>query len=105
LVLDGEIVLLLNDFKSDFTVVQKRGRMRKEELIRSHSKAFPCHLAVFDLLKLNGKPQIEKRYDERKKQLLRLFQSVKLPTSIQYERPAKLQMVPAHQDSEMLWKK
>ena len=47
---DGELVCLQNDFRSEFSIVQTRGRMRKKEVIAHHSKIFPCQYIVFDLL-------------------------------------------------------
>lgn len=44
--LDGELVYLTNDFQSDFSIVQSRGRMKNPDTIAAHLETFPCHYVV-----------------------------------------------------------
>ena len=53
--MDGELVYLVNEFKSDFSIVQTRGRMRNENVISKHVENFPCSYIMFDLLRIKGK--------------------------------------------------
>src|SRR5688572_2624391 len=39
--LDGELVCLTNNFQSNFSMVQLRGRMRNENVIKKHVQEFP----------------------------------------------------------------
>ena len=105
LVLDGEIVHLINSYKSHFTIVQTRGRMRKKEAIESHLLHFPCHLAIFDLLIYKGKDITNKTLAERKEKLSLLFKNLKLPLNINSEDNNRLQMIELHKDSKPLWEK
>lgn len=93
LVLDGELVYLVNNYQSKFSVVQKRGRMRNAETIAAHAKKFPCHYVVFDLLVLKGEKQQNRYFSSRKQSLSKLMKAVKLSDSVQYENPQRLQAI------------
>ena len=41
LTFDGELVHLINDFQSDFSIVQARARMRNEQEIVEHTEKVP----------------------------------------------------------------
>ncbi len=103
LVLDGELVYLTNHFKSDFSLVQKRGRMQNREVISDHAKRFPFHYVVFDLLKLQGEIQTSRYLKTRKQQLTKLFTTLKLPTNINYQDERLIQAIENFEDSETLW--
>lgn len=45
LTLDGELVYLRNQYKSEFAIVQKRGRMQNQDAIETHAKAFSFSLS------------------------------------------------------------
>ncbi|WP_036131417.1 DNA ligase D [Lysinibacillus sphaericus] len=102
LVLDGEVVYLTNHFKSNFSIVQKRGRMQNKDVIAEHAKHFPFHYVVFDLLKLKGEEQSNRYLKTRKQQLTKFFTAVKLPTTINYQDGQLLQAIENFEDSEML---
>ena len=101
--LDGEVVHLVNNFKSKFSVVQLRGRMRNEDIIQKHVQQFPCHLIVFDLLRLNGEKLQEESLNERQKQLAKLFKKIKLPLSVNFQDPKRIQAIDSFKDSKKLW--
>lgn len=103
LVFDGEIVYLINNYKSEFAVVQQRGRMQKKEVIAAHATSFPCHYIVFDLLSYQGESQMNRYLKTRKQQLNTLFTSLKLPTAIKYEENHRLQAIDVFEDSQTLW--
>jgi bifunctional non-homologous end joining protein LigD len=105
LTLDGELVYLTNNFQSNFSIVQARGRMRNQSVIRKHVQEFPCHYVVFDLLELKGKSHTGLTIAKRKQKLQKFFQTIPLPISISYEDTNRIQVIDVFQDNEMLWDK
>lgn len=104
LTLDGELVFLANNFQSNFSVVQTRGRMRSHNTIKKHVEKFPCHFVVFDCLENEGKSQTNSYFIKRKDVLQKLFETLSLPTSINYEDINRLQAIDVFSDSNKLWK-
>lgn len=102
--LDGEIVQLVNDFKSEFSKVQTRGRMRNHDVIDQHVRKFPCHYVVFDLLKLKGIDQSETSLIKRKSTLKELFGRLSLPAKVDHLNWSRLQLLEVFQDPKELWK-
>lgn len=105
LTLDGEIVFLLNNYKSEFKQVQLRGRMKTKTVINKHVNEFPCHLVVFDLITINGEQVSVQPLPIRKKRLQTLFKELSLPTSVTYQSPKRLQAIDMSKSSENLWNK
>ncbi|MEK4486638.1 DNA ligase D [Psychrobacillus sp. FSL H8-0484] len=105
LTLDGELVNLTNHFQSNFSIVQLRGRMRNQEVIEKHAKAFPCHFIVFDILNYHGENRTSDSLTTRKKQLHTLFQKLHLPISTNYEDINRIQLIDVFHDSDVLWNK
>ncbi|WP_262173548.1 DNA ligase D [Saccharococcus sp. Marseille-Q5394] len=103
LVFDGELVCLQNDFKSEFAIVQTRGRMRKKEVIAHHSNVFPCQYIVFDLLVLKGKDVSGKVLEKRKVDLKKCFEQVGLPTTVHYRHESLIQLIETFTDETELW--
>lgn len=79
LILDGELTILENPYKSNFFAMQKRGRLRSEQKISDSFVKNPAIYMAFDLLQLNGKNITNKSLFERKKRLKNLLQNLKLP--------------------------
>lgn len=105
IILDGEIVYLQNDYKSDFSTVQSRGRMRTETTINEASEKFPCNFIAFDLLQLKGIDITQTTLELRKSKLHSLFKSLHLLLSPSYKNKGGLQSVEASNDSKALWEK
>jgi bifunctional non-homologous end joining protein LigD len=103
LTMDGEIVCLINNFQSDFSKVQTRGRMQNFETIKNNAEIFACHYIVFDLLKYKGKDLTKLSLIKRKQQMGRLFNKVQLPISINYQDINKLQMIDVYEENTLLW--
>lgn len=103
--LDGELVYLTNDFNSNFSIVQVRGRMRKENVIRNHAQEFPCHYVVFDLLTNKGKSLTDASILERKKQLNLFCKATQLPISIKADAINRIQAIDVFTNHEQLWNK
>jgi len=100
---DGELVYLTNNFTSDFSLVQKRGRMQNREVIAAHASSFPFHYIAFDLLSFKGESLTNKYLKTRKQQLSKLFTTLKLPVTVNYEDPRPLQAISSVEYSETLW--
>lgn len=103
--MDGEIVFLTNNYRSNFTIVQKRGRMRKLQTIDEHLRVFPCHYVVFDLLMSKGELLTNQSLIKRKQLLKKLFKSINLPEVVNYEDNRKIQAIEIFEEEETLWKK
>ncbi|EDL66085.1 DNA ligase D [Bacillus sp. SG-1] len=101
--LDGEIVLLENDFKSNFGSLQIRGRMKTKENIQKASELNPCSFLAFDLLQSSGKRMTSMAYSERKKELSALFRKAGLPLEVNYGSSARIQMIPSYRNSNQVW--
>lgn len=105
LTMDGELVYLVNNFQSDFSKVQLRGRMKNIDTIKNNAEIFTCHYVVFDLLMHKGKDLTKLPLTKRKQQLSRLFNKVKLPVSINYQDTNRLQAINVYEDSPLLWER
>ncbi len=81
LLLDGELVMLENPFKANFSKLQQRGRMRSKEKVLLESRKWPCQFLIFDLLSCKGKSLSSSSYLQRKSVLFNLVQSIGLPES------------------------
>ncbi len=103
LTIDGELVYLKNNFKSDFSIVQTRGRMSNKESISNHVKIFPCHYVVFDILQYKGESQTNRYLTTRKQLLAKLMKGLGLSTTVNYMDKRKIQAIDVFQDSEELW--
>lgn len=103
-ILDGELCILINSFKANFSAIQKRGRLRSKEKIVHFSHQQPCKYLVFDLLKISDENVTNKPFYERKTLLLSMFKTLQLPINVDYTHPALLQMVPYEKDFSQLWK-
>jgi len=103
LTFDGELVCLTNNYNSDFSLVQQRGRMQNKEVIATHAKTFPCHYIAFDLLTYKGESLTNKYLKTRKQQLSKLFTTLKLPVTVNYEDQCPLQVISSVEHSEPLW--
>ena len=104
IVMDGEIVHLVNNYKSNFTVVQTRGRMRTKDAIEQHAAKFPCHLVIFDLLTIKGEVVNNLPLVGRREKLSTMFKKLKLPT-INSESNKRLQIIEQSKVSKQLWGK
>lgn len=74
--LDGEIVYLQNIYRSDFSIVQKRSKLRLENQIEKFSKQLPCQFIAFDVLQFKGKDVRSLPLVERKKLLDEFFKEI-----------------------------
>ncbi|WP_078554120.1 DNA ligase D [Bacillus alkalicellulosilyticus] len=69
LTLDGELVVLENEYKGDFESIQVRGRLRTEASILEKSKTIPATFMAFDVLQVSGKDVTGQLFDKRKEKL------------------------------------
>lgn len=78
LTLDGEIVILNNDYQANFSLLQSRGRMKNKTVIQKKSKIRPATFMAFDVLLLADLNVTEDVYIHRKeklKKVLRILES------------------------------
>lgn len=101
--LDGELVLLENPYKANFSAIQVRGRLKASKKIVEQAEKVPCRLMVFDILVLAGKPLHSKKFEERKDILIELFKQLDFPLEADPYNHNLLQLVKAHKDFSKLW--
>lgn len=103
--LDGELVLLENTHKANFSMIQVRGRLKSEKKISEQAQKSPCRLMVFDVLIISGKNLTSVIFEKRKKELVNLFQKLGLELDADPYNEQLLQLVHAQDDFEALWEK
>ncbi|WP_226668395.1 DNA ligase D [Metabacillus litoralis] len=103
--IDGEVTLLTSKYFSDFEQLQIRGRFKNKEKITQASKEHPCRFLVFDLLKRAGNNLSLESFEQRKKLLYELFETLEIPTEINPLGHNILQYVPYTTNYTNLWKK
>jgi bifunctional non-homologous end joining protein LigD len=101
---DGEVVILENPYKADFSSIQVRGRMRSEKKIEEISKIKPCRFMVFDALILSGIPLINDPFHTRKSKLSECFKTMKFQLEADETSPQVVQFIRANKDLSELWK-
>lgn len=105
LVFDGELTILENACKADFSAIQTRGRMRSERNITEKTEIRPSRLLVFDVLALQGKDLTKEPYERRKKNLVSIFDETGFPLAPDERSPYLLQMIPCYDTFNDLWEK
>lgn len=101
--IDGELALLSNRYKANFSRLQKRGRMKNRIRIEQAAKNEPACLLAFDLLVWKGNEVIEETYIKRKQILTSFFTENKLPLEPSLDREESLQLIPAEHHFNQLW--
>ncbi|MBS4209858.1 DNA ligase D [Bacillus sp. FJAT-50079] len=96
LTLDGELVILHNDFKANFQQIQVRGRMRSQAKIMNKAAIQPCTFLAFDLLRLNGQSLMPHPFIKRKEKLLQLFTDISFLLQPTKEAAARIQLIPTY---------
>lgn len=76
LTIDGELVIRNTDYQANFSLLQKRGRLKNQETIQSTASIRPATLIVFDLLVLKGNSYKAQKLYVRKKALEALFRKL-----------------------------
>ncbi|WP_237049287.1 DNA ligase D [Lentibacillus amyloliquefaciens] len=71
--LDGELVVLNNTQQANFSLIQKRGRLKKHDLIEQEASRRPASFMAFDLIAINDTDMIDLTFDERKRTLADVF--------------------------------
>src|SRR5213080_1501411 len=103
--LDGELVLLTNPYKANFSALQVRGRLRSKKKIFEQAKHSPCRFMVFDVLMLSGTNLQPDPFLKRKQKLINMFQQIGLYLDPDPHNRQLLQLVKAHQLFSELWEK
>ncbi|MED0659667.1 DNA ligase D [Bacillus smithii] len=102
LVFDGELAALQSEGKSNFSVVQTRGRMRSPSKIAEKASFFPCTYLVFDLLEIKGQFIKSQPFEKRKEQLYRVFESFGWSLSPKPSAESRIQMIPSFRELSTL---
>ncbi|MET3574273.1 DNA ligase D [Bhargavaea ullalensis] len=105
LLLDGELVHLLNDARSDFPTVSRRSRMRATSTITDAADRFPCRFAAFDILEEQGRDLRAEPLENRKKSLHKLLETAGFPTDVSAAAPSPVQGIAATKQAEEIRKK
>ena len=105
LIFDGELVFLENNYKSNFSIVQKRGKMRAQKRIQETSEQFPCNIIIFDLLKLKDKDMTKNPFQERRSKLLQFFEENQLSLTPNFQEKGTFQPIETFESYEPLWDK
>lgn len=107
IILDGEIVYLQNDYKSDFSTVQRRSKLRLKKQIETFSKQLPCQFLAFDCLQFKGQDIVEMPLMKRKEKLNKLFDSIHFDNQLKtiqkieiFDNPKKLWEIVTKYNSE-----
>ncbi|MCL6573752.1 MAG: DNA ligase D [Bacillus sp. (in: Bacteria)] len=103
--LDGELVWLENTYKANFNAIQVRGRLKSEKKIAEHASHSPCHLLVFDVLIIAGKPLHTIAFHRRKKELINLFSKIGFSLDIHLNNRQFVQHIQAYSNFNELWEK
>lgn len=103
--LDGELVYLVNNFQSKFSVVQKRGKMKNAKRIETYARSFPCHYIVFDLLQFEGKSYTNSDLTARKQHLKKFFVIQNLSIGVDYTSKQRIMVIDTFTDGQLLYEK
>ncbi|MDA1475812.1 DNA ligase D [Bacillus changyiensis] len=101
--IDGEIVSLTNRYRSNFEYVQKRGLLKRKDLILEAATHQPCHYLAFDLLTCRGKNITSLPYEERKKMLYDFSVHLKIPLAPDPFSHERIHYIPETSDFRSLW--
>ena len=99
LTLDGEIVILNNRYQGNFSVLQRRGRLRNRNSIHLAANQRPANFMAFDLLQYRGKDCKELQFTERKLKLQNIFESSDFKQTLF----PRLRFVHPFEDVNKLW--
>lgn len=97
LTMDGELAHLVNPVKSDFSIVQSRGRMRNEKSISKHVENHPCNYIAFDLLRIKGDDLTSYPLTHRKLEINKIFQSTGTIGK------QMIQAIDVYEDADSVW--
>nr|WP_164667526.1 DNA ligase D [Virgibacillus doumboii] len=93
--LDGELVVLNNRYQANFSLLQKRGRLKNKDAIMEAAASRPVSFMAFDLLEHGGASLVKKTFKERKQKLGDIFKEDTIGDCIRF--------VPFQEDSDALW--
>ncbi|WP_245736045.1 DNA ligase D [Virgibacillus subterraneus] len=94
---DGELVVLNNEYQANFSWIQKRGRLKNKEPIENAAATRPASFMAFDLLEYEGESLVNEEFAERKKKLAVIFDKGQFESLLRY--------VPFTNDADELWAK
>lgn len=92
--LDGELVILENNYKGNFWKLQMRNHVRSTRRLSNDVALFPATFLAFDLLTIEGKNITLLPYIKRKKLLEELFNKMNFPLTPSIYSKKLIQYVP-----------
>ncbi|MBP1916627.1 bifunctional non-homologous end joining protein LigD [Lederbergia galactosidilyticus] len=103
--MDGELVILENDYKANFSQIQIRGRLKAKSKIKEAALQRSCRFLVFDLLEVAGQSNTKIPYVSRKEQLFSMLKQLDLPLSPTCGTEKLIQFIPNAEDFHLVTKK
>ncbi|MCU9613603.1 DNA ligase D [Caldibacillus lycopersici] len=104
IILDGELAVLVNPYKSAFSLIQTRGRLRAAKNIEQSMNNNRCTFLAFDLLMYQGKQITGKTFMERKMLLQSICKQLQFPLHPNSQDKTFIQFIPYHANFQTLWK-
>ncbi|MBM7570520.1 DNA ligase D [Aquibacillus albus] len=98
---DGEIVILNTLLQANFSLLQQRGRFKATRKIEQAAQDRPAHFLCFDLLEYEGKSLLSHPFQERKTQLKKVFDRLKIGFHISWND--RLGYIQTYSDHKKLW--
>ncbi|MFB4169862.1 DNA ligase D [Virgibacillus sp. JSM 102003] len=95
--IDGELVVLNNKYQANFSLIQKRGRLKNKEPIENAAASRPASFMAFDLLEYKSETLVNEGFAERKKKLAAILEKDQIEN--------RLYFVPFSNNSDELWEK
>ncbi|MFB4212695.1 DNA ligase D [Shouchella sp. JSM 1781072] len=94
LLLDAEIIFKVNPYQSNFSIVQRRAKLRTATQIKKYAQRLPVTLMIFDLLVDKGVSLVAQPLKDRKQILSSLpFDSPVLPIIETFQTTSEIQSI------------
>lgn len=103
IIFDGELTILENQSKSDFSLMQTRGRLRSEKRINEMKESNHSTFLAFDLLMVKGKLITEQPFYKRKDWLVKLMENSLLPLQPDPYNHLFIQLIPCTKNFHSIW--
>lgn len=102
LILDGEIIIMENNYKGNFQEIQKRGRLKNKIKINEAAEKRPCTFILFDILRSNKERYKQLPFMKRKQKLASICEKLNWPLKPSMSDTCLLQAIQSyHNYSEL----
>lgn len=103
IIFDGELTILENPSKSDFSLMQTRGRLRSEKRINEMKESNYATFLAFDLLMVKGQFITDQPFYKRKESLVKLMENSYLPLHPDPYNKVFIQFIPYRKKFHRVW--